>query len=208
MSARGVARHAPPLVPVPGARPGSLPAFHMGRTPVTNAEFAPFLATGAAPEPPWWRNPDFCAPDQPVVGVNWYDAVAYVEWLSLLDGGLWRLPTSAEWEWSARGGLPDAPTAWGQDLPPGEVPAGPLAGPWRVGRGRPNAYGLLDIGTVVHEWCADAVADARSPNGERRVSCGGSWRHRVRWSPPSARSSLPPAFRYADYGFRVLREGR
>ena len=42
--------------------------------------------------------------------------------------------------------------------------------------------------------------------GARKSSRGGSWRHHVRWSPPSARSSLPPTYRYADYGFRVLRE--
>ncbi len=41
--------------------------------------------------------------------------------------------------------------------------------------------------------------------GVRRSSRGGSWRHRVHWSPPSARSSLPPEFHYTDYGFRVLK---
>jgi formylglycine-generating enzyme required for sulfatase activity len=86
-----------------------------------------------------------------------------------------------------------------------------------VGRGTPNGYGLLDIGTIVHEWCGDWYdagyyreaprLDPRGPaEGSRRSSRGGSWRHRVRWSPPSARSSLPPSYRYADYGFRVLRE--
>jgi formylglycine-generating enzyme required for sulfatase activity len=47
--------------------------------------------------------------------------------------------------------------------------------------------------------------EPRGPGeGVRRASRGGSWRHHVRWSPPSARSSLPPDLRYADYGFRVL----
>jgi sulfatase modifying factor 1 len=86
-----------------------------------------------------------------------------------------------------------------------------------VGQGTPNGYGLLDPGTIVHEWCLDwysahyyAVSPPRDPRGpdagERRSSQGGSWRHHVRWSPPAARSSLPPAFRYADYGFRVVLE--
>jgi sulfatase modifying factor 1 len=147
------------------------------------------------------RNLDL--PEQPVVGVAWYDAVAFSEWLSEVVGGRWRLPTTVEWERAAWGGLRGTRTPWGAALPPDEVPEGPLAGPWPTGRGTPNGYGLMDMGTIVHEWCSDVVLDSRSPVGERRLSCGGSWRHHVKWSPPGARSSLPPSFRYADYGFRV-----
>jgi sulfatase modifying factor 1 len=191
--------------------------FEMAATPVTRAQYAAFLDAGGGEPPPWWSAPAFAAPDQPVVGVTWFEAVAYAEWLSRQWGGRWRLPTEAEWERAARGGLTDAPTAWGDALPAHEVPEEPLEGPWPVGRGTANGYGLLDIGTVVHEWCLDwyapdyyAAAPATAPagpaEGERRSSRGGSWRHHVRFSPPSARSSLPPSFRYADYGFRVLRE--
>jgi formylglycine-generating enzyme required for sulfatase activity len=193
-------------------------AFRLGRTPVTRAQYEPFLHTGAVEAPPWWRDPAFADQAQPVVGVTWFDACAYAAWLGATAGGRWRLPTEAEWERAARGGLEDAPTAWGRALPDGEVPAGPLAAPWPTGRGRPNGYGLFDAGTIVHEWCLDWYAAAyyqiappenpRGPDeGERRASRGGSWRHHVRWSPPAARSSLPPEFRYADYGFRVLLEG-
>jgi formylglycine-generating enzyme required for sulfatase activity len=189
----------------------------MGRTPVTRAQYEVFLRSGLAPAPPWWQAPAFASSDQPVVGVTWFDAMSYCNWLSVTRGGSWRLPTEAEWERAARGGLEQAPTAWGPSLPPCEVPQGPLDGPWRVGQGSPNGFGLLDIGTLVHEWCLDwyradyyAVSPARDPRGpeegQRRSSRGGSWRHHVRWSPPSARSSLPPGMRYADYGFRVLRE--
>jgi len=62
----------------------------------------------------------------------------------------------------------------------------------------------MDMGTIVHEWCLDPVDTDRTP--PRRASRGGSWRHAVRWSSPSARSSLPEGFRYSDYGLRVLRE--
>ena len=192
-------------------------AFRLGQTPVTNAQYAPFVAAGRAPEPPWWRTAAFAGPDQPVVGVTWFETCDYARWLAEVTGGSWRLPTEAEWERAARGGLAEAPTPWGAALPPAEVPDGPLDGPWPVGRGTPNGFGLLDIGTIVHEWCLDwydAASYASSPalapggpaEGERRSSRGGSWRHHVRWSPPSARSSLPPGFRYADYGFRVLQE--
>jgi formylglycine-generating enzyme required for sulfatase activity len=192
-------------------------AFRLARTPITNAEYAPFLESSGHPPPPWWRDPAFSSPRQPVVGVTWFDACAYAEWLSSRLGGSWRLPTEAEWERAALGGRHAAPTAWGDVLPPGEIPDGRLQGPWEAGRGTANGYGLFDMGTIVHEWCLDWYDEAfyavslvdrpRGPEeGERRASRGGSWRHHVRWSPPSARSSLPPGFRYADYGFRVLQD--
>ena len=190
----------PTVVAVPAG--ASLPAFDLGRTPVTNAEYAAFVAKGGAPEPPWSRAAGFDDADQPVVGVTWFEAVGFAAWLAELTRRRWRLPSEAEWEHAARGGLVAAATPWGDVLPEGEIPEGPLAGPWPAGRGRPNGYGLCDIGTIVHEWCLDWFDAAET----RRASRGGSWRHHVRWSKPEARSSLPPGYRYADYGFRVLRE--
>jgi formylglycine-generating enzyme required for sulfatase activity len=66
----------------------------------------------------------------------------------------------------------------------------------------------------VHEWCSDwyapdyyAVSPERNPRGPetgvRRASRGGSWRHHIKMSRCAARSSIPPEFKYADYGFRV-----
>jgi formylglycine-generating enzyme len=191
-------RIAPTVVPIPGD-----PPFSIGRTPVTNAEFAPFVERGRAAAPPWWTDPHFSSPRQPVVGVTWDDAMGYCEWLGEMLGGRWRLPTEEEWERAASGGLVAPRTAWGDSLPEGEIPDGPLSGPWEVGRGTPNGYGLLDAGTILHEWCLDWDPSPREPR--RRASRGGSWRHRVRWSPPSARTSLPPSYRYSDYGFRVFR---
>jgi sulfatase modifying factor 1 len=188
-----------PLCLVPAAGAGA-PAFLLGRTAVTNRDYAAAVASGGLPAPPWWTDPNFSAPDQPVVGVSWDEAAAFCQWLGDAGGGGFRLPSEAEWERAACGGL-DAPrTSWGESLPADEIPSGPLSGPWVTGRGTPNGYGLCDMGTIVHEWCLDWSAPGR------RASRGGSWRHAVRWSPPSARSSLPPAYRYSDYGFRVLRE--
>ena len=53
----------------------------MARTPVSNLEYAWFLASGRVPEPPWWKDPTFWDPDQPVVGVTWFEAAAYCHWL-------------------------------------------------------------------------------------------------------------------------------
>lgn len=226
--------HAPAVASVPGGRfemgsargrpdespvhEAEVPAFRLARTPVTRAQYGLFVrAARPAEAPPWWSDPAFSDSDQPVVGVTWHEATAYAEWLGTTLGGRWRLPTEAEWERAARGGLEHASTAWGDAVPVGEVPEGGLRSPWPVGRGTPNGYGLFDMGTIVHEWCLDWYGadyyrdaprfDPRGPaEGSRRSSRGGSWRHRVRWSPPSARSSLPPSYRYADYGFRVLLE--
>jgi formylglycine-generating enzyme required for sulfatase activity len=194
-----IAASVPALAAIPAPRPGAAP-FRLGRTPVTNAGYAPFVASGRAAAPPWFHHPDFRAPDQPVVGVTWDEAAGFCAWLSEILGGKWRLPSEAEWEFAACGGLISPRTAWGDTVPDREIPAGPLAGPWETGRGTPNGYGLCDMGTIVHEWCLDADRPGR------RASRGGSWRHAIRWSAPSARSSLPPEFRYSDYGFRVLRE--
>ncbi|HKF45281.1 MAG TPA: SUMF1/EgtB/PvdO family nonheme iron enzyme [Thermoanaerobaculia bacterium] len=190
---------APATVPIP---PGRL---EFGRSPVTCLEYSAFLETSRAGPPPWWSDPAFNGPRQPVVGVTWDEAAAYCRWLGEEAGGLWRLPTEEEWEFAASGGLVSPPTAWGDDLPPNEIPEGPLAGPWEVGRGAPNGYGLYDMGTIVHEWCENWHEAERAIR--RKASRGGSWRHRIRWSSPSARTSLPPDYRYSDYGFRVVREG-
>jgi sulfatase modifying factor 1 len=212
----------PEMLPIPagrlssrgpdgGARIVILEPFRLGKTCVTNREYAPFVASDRAAAPPWWNDPNFCSPLQPVVGVTWDEAVAYCAWLSEIAGGTWRLPTEMEWEYAACGGLDSPRTAWGDSIPAGEIPEGPLSGPWEVGRGSPNGYGLLDMGTIVHEWCANWHEPELMPPGDpraaprRRASRGGSWRHRVRWSGPSAVSSLPPDFRYSDFGFRVLR---
>ncbi len=187
-----------------------LPTFSIGRTPVTNAEYAPCVESGRVRPPPWWNDSDFSRGDQPVVGITWDEAAAFCEWLTSQDARPWRLPSEAEWERAMSGGADFPPTPWGPAVPAGEIPEGPLRGPWRTGQGSPNPYGVMDPGTVVHEWCLEwRDREASTPPGSsappRRASRGGSWRHRVRWSAPSARSSLPPEFRYSDFGFRVLR---
>ena len=183
-----------------------LDSFLIAPTPVTNADFAEYLeATGATP-PPFWSDGDFSRPRQPAVGLSWGDALAFAIWAGA------RLPTEAEWEKAARGGLKNARFPWGETLPasrftaPPDVPATP-----------PNPLGLTDLSGVCHEWCADwydegyyAVSPAKNPpgpaSGTRRVSRGGAWRHADPWSAVGHRSSLPPHLRYSDYGVRLARD--
>lgn len=190
--------------------------FELAATQVTNDEFALFVrANGAAP-PPFWNDPQFNSPQQPVVAVSWFEAVSYCDWLSAITKRAFRLPTEAEWERAARGARDGALYPWGDD-PPESQPGYDkrwITGPERVAQRTPADSGLFDICENVHEWCSDwYAADAyahsndRNPHGPdsgaRRVSRGGSWRHRVKISRCAARSSLPPESRYNDYGFRV-----
>ncbi len=149
----------------------------------------------------------------PAVGVSWDDAVAYCE-----RRGDVRLPTEAEWEWAARGGLEGKLYPWGDEIP-AWLPnggKGPLDGPWPVTLGEPNGFGLYGIGANIHEWCADwhstayyAESPVKNPTGPptgvRRVSRGGAWRHAVTVSRCAQRSKLGPTLRYTDYGFRVVK---
>jgi formylglycine-generating enzyme required for sulfatase activity len=194
-------------------------AFYLAATQVTNAEYDHSLRATSTTPPPFWKDPNFNHPDQPVVGVSWFEAIRYCDWLSAQTGHRYRLPTEAEWERAARGGLEQKNFPWGDD-PPQSLPDYAIrwqTGPEPVGRYVPNASGLYDICDNVHEWCSDwydpnyyAVAPERNPrgpeNGQRKSSRGGSWRHHVKVARCSARSSIPPEFHYADYGFRVSRD--
>jgi sulfatase modifying factor 1 len=195
-------------------------SFEMAVYQVRNRDFANFLEASRTPAPLQWNDPHLNHPDQPVVSVSWFDATAYCEWLSGVCARRYRLPTEAEWERAARGGREGALYIWGDD-PPQARPeyvrrwTGVVNGPRPVGEEAPNAFGIFDIGENVHEWCADwfdknyyAVSPERNPGGpatgERRASRGGSWRHHIKVSRCAARSSIPPSFQYADYGFRVV----
>ncbi|HEV8306027.1 MAG TPA: SUMF1/EgtB/PvdO family nonheme iron enzyme [Methylomirabilota bacterium] len=193
-----------------------LDRFAIATHPVTNAEYGEFLAATGAPPPPFRTDPRFSDAAQPVVGVTWGEAVAYCAWLGRVTGRPHRLPTEAEWEHAARGGLDGARYPWGDASPEAVFPGVrlPLAGPPPVGSGPSNGFGLTDLSGCVHEWCLDwhdegyyAASPERNPPGPaqgiRRASRGGAWRHQIPWSPVAHRSSLPPHLRYSDYGFRV-----
>ena len=211
----GSARGRPDEQPPHAVR---LPAFRAARCPVSNAAYARFVAETAAAPPPFLHDPRFTDPATPVVGVNWFDAVAYCRWLAQRTGVPVRLPTEAEREYAARGGLEGVDWPWGSTPPSQHAPAiaiTALDGPHRPRPDCVNGYGLRCMAENVHEWCSDWYAPDAYPDasrfapagprtGIRRAGRGGSWRHAVRFTRLSARASLNPGFRYNDFGFRLF----
>lgn len=161
-------------------------AFYMDVYEVTNAQYEQFMdATGHRP-PAFWDDPDFNQPNHPVVGVSWHDAVAYAEWAGK------RLPTEAEWEKAARGGLVGNKYPNGDSITHDDANYSGTGGRdiWTytspVGSFPPNGYGLYDMAGNVWELCSDwydanyySVSPPNNPKGPNsgtyRVLRGGSW---------------------------------
>lgn len=147
----------------------------------------------------------------PVVHIGYEDALAYARWLGR------DLPTEAEWEYAARGGLAGAPYVWGQQKTPGGQPQ---ANTWQgvfpsidaggdgykasaapVGCFKPNGYGLFDMAGNVWEWTKDQV-----PGGQRLIKggsflCADDYCFRYR---PAAREVGPPDTGASHIGFRTV----
>ncbi len=195
-------------------------AFLLAATQVTNAEYERFVHSTAGAAPPFWNDQNLNHPQQPVTGISWFDAERYCQWMAAQTGRAYRLPTEAQWERAARGDLEQKNFPWGND-PPQSLPDYATrwqAGPEAVARYEPNAFGIYNICDNVHEWCSDwydanyyATSPERNPSGpergQRKASRGGSWRHHVKVARCSSRSSIPPDFQYADYGFRLACDG-
>jgi len=156
----------------------------------------------------------FTAAAQPVVGMSWFDAEAYCQWLRDETGVAYRLPTEAEREYAALGGLAGGDWPWAGDGGAFVARMNGLAGPHVPGVECENGFELLCMAENVHEWCGDWYApgyyaeapasDPRGPaDGTRKVARGGSWRHKDKVTRINARASLVPSFRYNDFGFRV-----
>jgi formylglycine-generating enzyme required for sulfatase activity len=171
-----------------------LDAFELSRTPVTNAQYEPFVDAGGAEPPPHWP----AAAEHPVVFVDWHDASAFCAWA----GG--RLPTEQEWEKAARG--TDGRTfPWGDDEDEGRanVGAGPKRGatsPVGAHPGGASPFGLEDMAGNVWEWTASEY-----PAGEQVLRGGSFASPGLAWARCTMRSHSRPVRRAAHIGFRVAR---
>lgn len=202
-----------------------LPDYFIGRTPVTNAQYRRFIEAGGYQNEAWWAeaiengrwqngkitdmrdtrskptywddkkwNSDL----QPVVGVTWFEAMAFARWAGK------RLPKEAEWE-KAAGGVDGLIYPWGKEW------QGNHANTWElklqkttpVGQFSPHGdspFGCVDMSGNVWEWQADWVDENKS----RRVVRGGSWNLDQYFARAAFRLNLNPANRRNDYGFRLV----
>ncbi|MFH0878958.1 MAG: SUMF1/EgtB/PvdO family nonheme iron enzyme [Lentisphaerota bacterium] len=185
-------------------------SYWMGRYEVSVREFAIFLnETPAFAFLPGgsikkrgdgsWA-PKWFSAHKPMTHVSHEEAAAYCRWASEKYGVKARLPSEAEWEYAARGGIPDARYPWGWGTPANRA-CFKAAKPRKTGCYPPNAFGLFDLAGNVFEWCrADGSPDAFPARG-------GSWaesdermlrvHHVVLFSS---------SYRNADVGFRILVE--
>ena len=223
----------------------TLPAYWIARFPITVAQYAPFVAEGYGPDaerwwtakgwawkrnrtqPLYWDDPAYTAPNQPVIGVTWYEATAYCAWLSerlrdeLPAGYDLCLPTEAEWEtaaaYAAAGQRRTYP--WGETAPTVEHA---VYDEWKLNAAAPvgccasgvAACGALDLAGTVWEWCRSsfkqypvgsgtAEKDFTVDEGDVPVR-GGSYWHDSSYVRCGARLRFYPNFRDYFRGFRVV----
>jgi len=195
-------------------------SFQISKTEVTLKQYSQFLkATGDYKR----MDDDFMkfnvyGDDAPVVGVTWNDAQAFILWLNATDGGGWRLPSEAEWEYACRAGGQHAhcggddldAVAWWNDNSSRQQQ--------KVGQKRANAFGLFDMSGNAQEWVQDCWHDnylnaptQSTPSwqigcqGGGRVLRGGSWKDFAKDARSASRYDGSPTARDYRNGFRLAR---
>jgi formylglycine-generating enzyme required for sulfatase activity len=201
-----------------------LDGFMMGRSEVTNAQYAKFVSETnyrRPPDPSFIKNYMSGHPDLPVLGVTYEDALAYCKWLSSKTGARVRLPTEAEWEYAASGGNAGLLYPWGAELPrtrarykdnAGSGPKTVVAAMYA-----PAGFGLFNMAGNAAEWVMDYYSDSyyrtsppRNPPGpaagKDRVVRGGSWKSDAEELQLARRQKQAPAEPSDEVGFRIVLE--
>lgn len=230
MFARGVSDGEPDARPVRQVR---LSPFWIGVHEVTAQQFMQFVSEAAYPYRVQYSVPEEAGQSaRAMVGVSWTDARAFTMWLSAQTGGVYRLPTEAEWEFAARGpnGFREP---WGNEQGQPQVTGNwALTSPSELRAPRPlvrsvgsfprdrSPFGLMDMAGNASEWCLDEYdpsyyswSQDRDPSGPVettgiKVRRGGSWNSP--WTKDFAvrRDHSAMNLPYTGFGFRVVREER
>jgi formylglycine-generating enzyme required for sulfatase activity len=224
----------------------TVPAFQIAKTPITVAQFQFFVQqtkyktdaeqgdgsyiwTGEKYETKTgvdWRCDVSGQPrperdyDHPVIHISWNDARAYCRWLSQQTGQVYQLPTEAQWEYAARGGMETKGYLYAGSNKLDEVGwyaenSGATTHP--VAQKAPNELDLYDMSGLVWEWCEDdwhqdykkAPTDGSAwidhpDRGASRVVRGGCWLSDARHCRTASRSTDAPSLRHYDLGFRPV----
>jgi len=194
--------------------------YYMDIHEVSNRQYYEYCKSTGNKLPEFWGMDQYRSgldfPEYPVVGVSYFEASLYAEWAGK------RLPTEAEWEYAARGGLEDI------SFPYGEKPDHSLAryndpeaetGPVKTGSYPPNGYGLYDMSGNAWEWVSDWFSEnyySGSPEknpvgpstGSFRVLRGGGWHSGGGCTTVHIRNALPANWVDFAGGFRCVMDVR
>ncbi len=227
-------------------------AFYMDETPVTYDDFIKYVNDGGT-KSRYWEYDSYNQPQNPVSGINWYHAVDYCNWRSEKEGlkpayklsgqlDAWgypayelddsidgyRLPTEAEFEYAARGGLQGRKFPWGDNFDASlanyDNERGLMTGDWwrlaKVTDTKPNGYGLYGMSGNVWQWTNDwygqnyyASSTRNNPMGPKvgsaKVMRGGSWGSiSPEYLQVDKRSYMAPSNYNYDVGFRCIRSAK
>jgi formylglycine-generating enzyme required for sulfatase activity/Ser/Thr protein kinase RdoA (MazF antagonist)/signal recognition particle receptor subunit beta len=220
--------------------------FFISKYPTTRSQFEAFLKDGYEDKENWcelgwrwkgtrscpelWFDKEYGLSNAPVVGVSWFEAMAFCQWASRkLESADWEidLPLEAEWEHAAH--FPDGRAfPWGNVFLPGyanidESTEGAACGPFSLGKAASvgvytqglSALGIADMCGNVWEWCKsrwdfryewpEIVA---SEKVDHRVIKGGSWYNSVRFANSGIHDCLDADLGVNDVGFRVIKKRR
>lgn len=215
----------------------TLPSFEMSLTAISNQQFAEFVRAGGYQNeslwtdsgwrwqsnkqitiPHYWHDKLFNRPEQPIVGISWYSAMAFGQWLSHITNQTWTLPTEAQWEASIRGVSGDGLTK----IDAINSAEKGLGYPIAVDKGHIASNGLVNMLGNVTEWTLSRwgrnwqsldypypyqMGDGREdPSGSHaRIMRGGSWFDPLQHCHPAYRARYLPGSRGSNIGFRLVR---
>jgi formylglycine-generating enzyme required for sulfatase activity len=228
------------LIDLPSLQSGqyevNLDDYWISKYPITNAQFEHFISAGGYSSnarrfwteagwewksrwnifsPAYWSEIEWRIENHPVIGISWFEAVAYCKWLSEVTGQKFRLPTEAEWEKAAAG---KGPWPWGSDFDdePSNTSESGIGKPTCVGLfvGSASLSGIHDMAGNVWQWCNSEFRtyDKYQPTDGResidgsspRCIRGGSWLNNKDRARLANRDHYFPGDRHYDLGFRVV----